>query len=102
MAASLAAGTEFCGVSTRAEAAAAIPKMKAELAAQGANPAGMEREFWAAYDAALAQARSLGPAQTQAQCDQLRAMSDPAEIKKWEQAARDMEALAEQMKAQGR
>lgn len=86
MAAAMSAAVEQCGLATRAQSAEGLSKIKAELATKGANPAQVEREFWSIYDASIAAGRVAPPAQMKVQCEQLRAMGDPEQIRKMQQA----------------
>lgn len=86
MAAAMSAAVEQCGLGTRAQSAEGLAKIKADLATKGANPAQVEREFWATYEAGIAASRVVPPEQMKTQCEQLRAMGDPEQIRKMQQA----------------
>ncbi|WP_449446994.1 hypothetical protein [Thermomonas brevis] len=101
MGAAMAAMTVVCGVAKPAEAEAGIAKMKIEAAANGVGPAEIE----AIYRGALAQgkaAQAQDPDKFEQDCAGLRKMADPAEVKKMEQAAKDLEAWAKKMEAEAK
>lgn len=101
MGAAMAAMTVACGVAKPAEAEAGIAKMKIEAAANGVGAAEIE----AIYRGALAQgkaAQAQDPDKFEQDCAGLRKMADPAEVKKMEQAAKDLEAWAKKMEAEAK
>lgn len=99
--AAMAAMTVVCGVAKPAEAEAGLAKMKVEAAANGVS--GLEIE--ALYRSALAQgeaAKVQNPAKFEEECAGLRKMADPEEVKKMEQATKDLEAWAKKMEAEAK
>lgn len=99
--AAMTAMTVVCGVAKPAEAEAGLAKMKVEAAANGVGPAEIE----AIYRGALAQgktAQAQNPGKFEQECAGLRKMADPAEVKKMEQAAKDLEAWANKMEAEAK
>lgn len=97
MAVAMTAVVELCGLSNAIESQAALAKMAAEPGA----PSAVEIE--AIYLAAKQQgkaAQAQNPGKFEQECAGLRKMGDPAEIKKMEQAAKDLEALAAKMEAE--
>ena len=99
--AAMAAMTVVCGVAKPAEAEAGLAKMKVEAAVNGVDPAEIE----AIYRGALAQgkaAQAQDPDKVEQDCAGLRKMADPAEVKKMEQAAKELEAWAKKMEAEAK
>lgn len=99
MGVAMTAAVELCGLSNAIESQAALAKMAAE---PGAPSAG---EIEAIYLAAKQQgktAQAQNPDKFEQECAGLRKMADPAEIKKMEQAAKELEAWAKKMEAEAR
>lgn len=99
MGVAMTAVVELCGLSNAIESQAALAKMAAE---PGAPSAG---EIEAIYLAAKQQgkaAQAQNPGKFEQECAGLRKMADPAEIKKMEQAAKELEALAAKMEAEAK
>lgn len=95
----MTAAVELCGLSNAIESQAALAKMAAE---SGAPSAG---EIEAIYLAAKQQgkaAQAQNPGKFEQECAGLRKMADPAEIKKMEQAAKELEAWAKKMEAEAK
>lgn len=95
----MTAAVELCGLSNAIESQAALAKMAAE---PGAPSAG---EIEAIYLAAKAQgkaAQAQNPGKFEQECAGLRKMADPAEVKKMEQAAKDLEVWAKKMEAEAK
>jgi hypothetical protein len=75
--------------------------MKVEAAVNGVSAAEIE----VLYRSALAQgeaAKVQNPARFEEECAGLRKMADPAEVKKMEQAAKELEAWAKKMEAKAK
>jgi len=101
MGAAMAAMTVVCGVAKPAEAEAGLARMKVEAAASGVGPAEIET----LYRSALAQGEAIkvqNPAKFEEECAGLRKMADPAEVKKMEQATKELEAWAKKMEAEAK
>lgn len=99
--AAMTAMTVVCGVAKPAEAEAGLARMKVEAAVNGVSAAEIE----ALYRSALAQgeaAKVQNPAKFEEECAGLRKMADPAEVKKMEQAAKELEAWAKKMEAKAK
>ncbi|QNN45236.1 hypothetical protein H9L17_08235 [Thermomonas brevis] len=99
--AAMAAMTVVCGVAKPAEAEAGLARMKVEAAVNGVSAAEIE----VLYRSALAQgeaAKVQNPARFEEECAGLRKMADPAEVKKMEQAAKELEAWAKKMEAKAK
>ena len=99
MGVAMTAAVELCGLSNAIESQAALAKMAAE---PGAPSAG---EIEAIYLAAKQQgkaAQAQNPGKFELECADLRKMGDPAEIKKMEQAVKELEAAAAQMEAEAK
>lgn len=99
MGVAMTAAVELCGLSNAIESQAALAKMAAE---SGAPSAG---EIEAIYLAAKAQgkaAQAQNPGKFEQECAGLRKMADPAEVKKMEQAAKELEAWAKKMEAEAK
>lgn len=95
----MTAAVELCGLSNAIESQAALAKMAAE---PGAPSAG---EIEAIYLAAKQQgkaAQAQNPGKFEQECAGLRKMADPAEVKKMEQAAKELEAWAKKMEAEAK
>lgn len=102
LAGAMAAAAEHCGLATRAQNQAGYAaEARPTLVAQGADPSTVDRLFWSAYDAALAEAARIDPAKARADCHMMRTMSDPRELEKLQQGAEQMKALARQLEADG-
>lgn len=99
MGVAMTAVVELCGLSNAIESQAALAKMAAE---PGAPSAG---EIEAIYLAAKQQgkaAQAQNPGKFEQECAGLRKMADPAEVKKMEQAAKELEAWAKKMEAEAK
>ena len=99
MGVAMTAAVELCGLSNAIESQAALAKMAAE---PGAPSAG---EIEAIYLAAKQQgkaAQAQNPGKFEQECAGLRKMADPAEVKKMEQAAKELEAWAKKMEAEAK
>lgn len=96
MAVVMTASVELCGLSKPAESQAALAKIAAEAKEISAA------EINTIYTSAKLQGKAVAakdPAKFESDCAELRKMGDPAEIKKMEAAAKELEAWAKKMDA---
>lgn len=94
MAVAMTASVELCGLSKPAESQAALAKIAAEAKEISAA------EINTIYTSAKLQGKAVAakdPAKFESDCAELRKMGDPAEIKKMEAAAKELEAWAKKM-----
>lgn len=95
----MTAAVELCGLSNAIESQAALAKMAAEPGAPSAGE--MEAIYLAAKQQGKA-AQAQNPDKFEQECAGLRKMADPAEVKKMEQAAKELEAWAKKMEAEAK
>lgn len=99
MGVAMTAAVELCGLSNAIESQAALAKMAAEPGAPSAGE--MEAIYLAAKQQGKA-AQAQNPDKFEQECAGLRKMADPAEVKKMEQAAKELEAWAKKMEAEAK
>lgn len=99
MGVAMTAAVELCGLSNAIESQAALAKMAAEPGAPSAGE--MEAIYLAAKQQGKA-AQAQNPGKFEQECAGLRKMADPAEVKKMEQAAKELEAWAKKMEAEAK
>jgi hypothetical protein len=99
MGVAMTAAVELCGLSNAIESQAALAKMAAEPGAPSAGE--MEAIYLAAKQQGKA-AQAQNPGKFEQECAGLRKMADPAEVKKMEQAAKELEAWADKMEAEAK
>lgn len=99
MAGGMAAMIEFCKLPGGTDRDQALATLKADASKHGLTPAEVERYFLGGFDAAKQKAES-NPDKARKDCAQLEKMTDPAEVKKMEEAAKRMEEAVKKMEAQ--
>lgn len=97
---SMMAAVEQCGLSTPAESAASLAKIKQEAAKSGVSTAGIDAQY--TLIAAQVKAGALqDPTRMKESCAQLRAMRpDPEELKKMQEAVKELEKTVTKMEAE--
>ena len=95
----MTAAVELCGLSNAIESQAALAKMAAE---PGAPSAGAIEAIYLAAKQQGKAAQAQNPGKFEQECAGLRKMADPAEVKKMEQAAKELEAWAKKMEAEAK
>ena len=95
----MTAAVELCGISNAIESQAALAKMAAE---PGAPSAGAIEAIYLAAKQQGKAAQAQNPGKFEQECAGLRKMADPAEVKKMEQAAKELEAWAKKMEAEAK
>lgn len=99
MGVAMTAAVELCGLSNAIESQAALAKMAAE---PGAPSAGAIEAIYLAAKQQGKAAQAQNPDKFEQECAGLRKMADPAEVKKMEQAAKELEAWAKKMEAEAK
>ncbi len=99
MGVAMTAAVELCGLSNAVESQAALAKMAAE---PGAPSAGAIEAIYLAAKQQGKAAQAQNPDKFEQECAGLRKMADPAEVKKMEQAAKELEAWAKKMEAEAK
>lgn len=95
---SMLAAVEQCGLSTPAESAASLAKIKLEAAKKGVSTTGIDAQY-KLLSAQVKAGALANPAKLEESCTQLRAMHDPAQVKKMQEAAAAAEKWAAEMEA---